>query len=143
MSDTTKNVEFSLKVMINKEKGKVLFAEAESHFVDILLSFLTLPLGRIIKLFEKQCGDESPTIGSLSHLYRSLAKLDNDSFLTEDAKETLLNPTSSFEAVYERLKLDFSDSLYLLNYLFIFLKNLITQEFIYCIVCSINRSFVV
>ena len=42
-----KEGEFSLKVMINRQKTKVLFAEVDSLFADILLSFLTLPLGRI------------------------------------------------------------------------------------------------
>ncbi|XP_057792668.1 uncharacterized protein LOC131009378 [Salvia miltiorrhiza] len=108
MSDA-KEVEFSLKVMINKEKTKVLFAEVDSHFADILLSFLTLPLGRIMKILEKHYGDEAPTIGSLNTLYHSLANLDNAYFWTDGAKQTFLNPASSFEAEYERLKLDITD----------------------------------
>ncbi|XP_057777894.1 uncharacterized protein LOC130996614 [Salvia miltiorrhiza] len=105
-----KNATFSLKVMINREKSKVLFAEADSHFVDILLSFLTLPLGRIVKVLEKHYGDEAPTIGSLSSLYRSVANLEVGShFVTEGAKQALLNPTSSFEDEYAGLKLDITD----------------------------------
>ncbi|KAH6812701.1 hypothetical protein C2S51_021719 [Perilla frutescens var. frutescens] len=107
---SAEEVKFSLKVMINKEKTKVLFAEADSHFTDILLSFLTLPLGRVVKILEKHYGDEAPTIGSLSTLYHSLANLDSAHFWTEGAKLILLNPTSSFEAEYESLKLDISDS---------------------------------
>ncbi|KAH6827118.1 hypothetical protein C2S53_004724 [Perilla frutescens var. hirtella] len=95
--------------MINKEKSKVLFVEADNHFTDILLSFLTLPLGRIMKLLEKHYGEEAPTIGSLNTLYHSLADLDSSHFCTESAKLILLNPTSSFEADYERLKLDICD----------------------------------
>ncbi|KAG6416974.1 hypothetical protein SASPL_124415 [Salvia splendens] len=107
---TSKNAEFSLKVMINKEKTKVLFVEGSSHFTDILLSFLTLPLGRIIKVLHKHYGDETPTIGSLHNLYRSLANLDSPHFATEGAKETLLSPTSSFEDEIKQLKLDVTDS---------------------------------
>lgn len=51
MSDA-KEVKFSLKVLINKQKTKVLFAEAESDFSDVLLSFLTLPLGKIVNFGE-------------------------------------------------------------------------------------------
>ncbi|KAG6416977.1 hypothetical protein SASPL_124418 [Salvia splendens] len=107
---TSKNAEFSLKVMINKEKTKVLFVEASSHFTDILLSFLTLPLGRIIKVLHKHYGDETPTIGSLNSLYHSLANLDSPHFVTEGAKQTLLNPTSSFDVEIKQLKLDITDS---------------------------------
>ncbi|XP_057792660.1 uncharacterized protein LOC131009375 [Salvia miltiorrhiza] len=107
--DDAKDAEFSLKVMINKKKTKVLFVEADSHFADILLSFLTLPLGRIIKVLEKHYGDEAPIIGSLSSLYHSLVDLDITCFWTEGAKQTLLNPASSFEDEYARLKLDYND----------------------------------
>ncbi|XP_057792673.1 uncharacterized protein LOC131009384 [Salvia miltiorrhiza] len=110
MSETNEDVKLSLKAMINKEKNKVLFAEADSHFVDILLSFLTLPLGRIIKILDKHYGDEAPAIGSLSSLYRSLANLDSAHFVTKGAKQTLLKPRSSFDEECERLKLDISDS---------------------------------
>ncbi|KAH6788979.1 hypothetical protein C2S51_003985 [Perilla frutescens var. frutescens] len=108
MSDA-EEVIFSLTVMINKEKSKVLFAESDSHFADILLSFLTLPLGRIMKVLKKHYGDDTPTIGSLNSLYHSLANLDSSHFWTEAAKLTLLNPTSSLEDEYQRLKLDICD----------------------------------
>ncbi|KAG6419575.1 hypothetical protein SASPL_121797 [Salvia splendens] len=105
-----KEAEFSLKVMINKEKTKVLFAQVDSHFADFLLSFLTLPLGRIIKALNKHYGDdEAPTVGSLSSLYHSLVNLDSSHFWTEGAKQTLLNPRSSIEDEYKRLKLDIAD----------------------------------
>lgn len=58
MSDA-EEVKFSLKVMINKEKTKVLFAESDSDFVDVLLSFLTLPLGSIVN--GKNCRFEAAT----------------------------------------------------------------------------------
>ncbi|KAG6419577.1 hypothetical protein SASPL_121799 [Salvia splendens] len=93
-----KEGELSLKVMINKEKTKVLFAEVDSHFADILLSFLTLPLGRIIKVLNNHYGDdETVSIGSLSSLYHSLLNLDSSHFWTEGAKQTLLNPKSCIE----------------------------------------------
>ncbi|XP_057779831.1 uncharacterized protein LOC130998433 [Salvia miltiorrhiza] len=109
MADDKKGATFSLKVMINKERTKVFFADSDSHFADILLSFLSLPLGRIVKVLEKHFGDEPPTIGSLSSLYRSLVNLDSSYFWTNGAKQTLLNPASSSEAEYQRLKLDITD----------------------------------
>ncbi|MCH90559.1 DUF674 family protein, partial [Trifolium medium] len=48
MADTTETEEYvQLKLLINKESNKVLFAEAGKDFVDILCSFLTMPLGTI------------------------------------------------------------------------------------------------
>ncbi|XP_057793388.1 uncharacterized protein LOC131010011 [Salvia miltiorrhiza] len=106
MADDKKGATFSLKVMINKERTKVFFADSDSHFADILLSFLTLPLGRIVKILDHHYGDEPPSVGSLSSLYRSLANLDGAYFWTDGAKQTLLDPTSSFEDECGRLKLD-------------------------------------
>ncbi|KAI3457331.1 hypothetical protein Pfo_013994 [Paulownia fortunei] len=105
MSDA-KDVKFSVKVMINKQKTKVLFAEAESDFADVLLSFLTLPLGKIVKVLEKHYGDQAPVLGSLTTLYKGLANLNSDHFWTEGGKQMLLNPRSSFEARCRKLKLN-------------------------------------
>ncbi|XP_074346237.1 uncharacterized protein LOC141685009 [Apium graveolens] len=38
-----------LKVVIDRQKKKVVFAEASSDFADILFSFLTLPMGTIVR----------------------------------------------------------------------------------------------
>ncbi|XP_012841439.1 PREDICTED: uncharacterized protein LOC105961730 [Erythranthe guttata] len=108
----TKDVSFSLKVVINKQKTKVLFAEAESDFVDILISFLTLPLGTIVKILKKHYKDEEAPvkIGSLTSLYNGIANLDSDNFWTDGLHDVLLNPTSSFGDECLQLKLDISDS---------------------------------
>jgi hypothetical protein len=51
-----------LKVFVDKEKSRVVFAESGKEFVDVLFSFLTLPLGTIVRLLDKQsqagCLDE-------------------------------------------------------------------------------------
>jgi len=44
-----------LKLLIDKETNNVIFAEAGKDFVDILFSFLTLPLGTIARLIESDC----------------------------------------------------------------------------------------
>ncbi|KAK6157285.1 hypothetical protein DH2020_011533 [Rehmannia glutinosa] len=105
-----KEVKFSLKVMINKKKTKVLFAEVDSDFVDVLLSFLTLPLGKIVSLLEKHYGDEAPVFGSLSTLYYGLSNLDSANFWTEGGKQMLLNPRSSFESECRKLKINVDDT---------------------------------
>ncbi|KAH6788976.1 hypothetical protein C2S51_003982 [Perilla frutescens var. frutescens] len=92
-----------LKVVINKQKTNVLFAEANSDFIDVLLSFLTLPLGRLVT--------KLPTaVGSLNTLYSGLSNLDNSHFCVGGAKQMLVSPKSSFEDECRRLKLDITDS---------------------------------
>ncbi|XP_057793379.1 uncharacterized protein LOC131010002 [Salvia miltiorrhiza] len=110
MSRAGKDIKFSLKVMVNKKKGKVLFAEVDSSFADVLLSFLTLPLGTIVRILKKHYGDDAPAFGSLSTLYNGLANLDSDHFWTAGAKSILLHPRSSSDAQCKRLALDISDS---------------------------------
>ncbi|KAL6838849.1 hypothetical protein ACP4OV_031285 [Aristida adscensionis] len=52
----------AVKLFVDKEKRKVLFAESDKEFVDVLFSFLTMPLGAIVRLLGKQsqagCLDE-------------------------------------------------------------------------------------
>ncbi|KAL7128793.1 hypothetical protein ABFS83_13G018200 [Erythranthe nasuta] len=99
--------------MINKQKTKVLFAEIDSSFADVLVSFLTLPLGTIIKVLKKHYGDDQETrvtIGSITTLYNGLANLDISHFETEAAKEMLLDPVRSFDVERRKLKLDISDT---------------------------------
>ncbi|KAG6419567.1 hypothetical protein SASPL_121789 [Salvia splendens] len=93
----------SLKVMINQEKTKVLFAEANSDFINVLLSFLTIPLGKLVTVLQKH--NESAAIGSLTTLYKGLSELDSAHFSTLGAKEMLLNPRSSFRAECRKLGL--------------------------------------
>ncbi|KAL7087153.1 hypothetical protein ACP275_13G048800 [Erythranthe tilingii] len=90
MSDAKDNIKFCFKVMINKQKTKVLFAEADADFIDILVTFLTLPMAMIVIILKRL---EPPNaIGSLTTLYDGLANLDSINFWKEGCKEMLLNP---------------------------------------------------
>ncbi|EYU31633.1 hypothetical protein MIMGU_mgv1a018387mg [Erythranthe guttata] len=110
MSDANE-VKLCLKVMVNKQKTKVLFAEIDSNFADVLLSFLTLPLGKIVGILKKHYGEEAPVkFGSLTTLYDGLANIESNHFWTEGCKDMLLNPRSSFEAECLKLKLDIGDT---------------------------------
>ncbi|EYU32400.1 hypothetical protein MIMGU_mgv1a022245mg [Erythranthe guttata] len=106
--------QFSLKIVVNKKQTKVLFAEADNDLADVLLSFLTLPLGKIVGILKKHYGGgEAPLdIGSLTTLYNGVANLEDASFWDEGCKEILLNPKSSseIEAEYRKLKLDISET---------------------------------
>ncbi|KAL0905070.1 hypothetical protein M5K25_027245 [Dendrobium thyrsiflorum] len=92
--------EISIKLVINKEQKQVVFAEAGSDFIDVLFSFLTLPLGRIVQLLGKQSG-----LGSLDSLYKSVEELDVKHLQTEACKEMLLKPRSAAARLCEDLKI--------------------------------------
>ncbi|KAG8043334.1 hypothetical protein GUJ93_ZPchr0458g22281 [Zizania palustris] len=44
----------AVKLFVDKQRSKVLFAESDNDFADVLFSFLTLPLGAIVRLLDKQ-----------------------------------------------------------------------------------------
>ena len=101
----------SLKLLVNKEKNQVLFAEAGNEFVDVLLSFLTFPLGTIARLVGKNSDILQPIrFASLSSLYESIANLDQNHFWTEACKEMLLKPRNSLEDYCQSLKLNIDDT---------------------------------
>ncbi|XP_044360454.1 uncharacterized protein [Triticum aestivum] len=79
-----------VKVFVDKERGKVLFAESGKEFVDVLFGFLTLPLGTVVRLL----GGQSQ-VGCLDELYRSVEGLSPDLFRTEACKAMLLKPINS------------------------------------------------
>ncbi|RDX65870.1 hypothetical protein CR513_55429, partial [Mucuna pruriens] len=100
----------SLKVLVDKEKNKVLFAEARKDFVDVLLSFLTLPLGTIARLVAKESNMQPVTVGSMSSLYESVSHLEEEHLWTQTCKEMLLQPRSSMESYCQQLKLNIDDT---------------------------------
>ncbi|KAL3845127.1 hypothetical protein ACJIZ3_002530 [Penstemon smallii] len=125
MSSSNEEVKFRMKVLINKEKNKVLFAEVDHDLADILISFLTLPLGTMVRLLSEHYGDEAPVIGSLNTLYKGLVDLDRSSFCTKLGKQMLIKPKNPFEDDLVKLKVNIDD----------------TEPTMYftCEVCSWNR----
>ncbi|KZV58232.1 hypothetical protein F511_35471 [Dorcoceras hygrometricum] len=105
----TEEDRFYLKVMTIKESCKVLYAEVDSEFADVLLSFLTLPLGTIMRLLIEHYGNNAPILGSLKSLYVGLQNLDGCHFWTEAGKLMLLNPRNSSDMHCSRLKLQIDD----------------------------------
>uniref|UniRef100_A0A8R7PIK7 DUF674 domain-containing protein n=1 Tax=Triticum urartu TaxID=4572 RepID=A0A8R7PIK7_TRIUA len=79
-----------VKLFVDKEKNKVLFAESGKEFVDVLFGFLTLPLGTVVRLLGKQS-----QVGCLDEIYKSVEELSNDFFRTEACKAMLLRPIST------------------------------------------------
>ncbi|CAA0808588.1 Protein of unknown function (DUF674 [Striga hermonthica] len=75
-----------------------------------MLSFLTLPLGKIAKIVMKRYGDNKPVFGSLTALYSGLVNIDDVHFHTEAGKQMLLNLRSVFYKECRKLKLNLCDS---------------------------------
>ncbi|KAF3342011.1 hypothetical protein FCM35_KLT00649 [Carex littledalei] len=99
------NNKLTLKLLIEKESQKVLFAEAGKVVVDFLFSLLAMPIGSVIKLITK----ESMT-GCLGATYGSLEQLDDTYLLSTQTKSHLLNPTSSTEVSTNSLLLLATDA---------------------------------
>ncbi|CAJ2670495.1 unnamed protein product [Trifolium pratense] len=99
----------SLKLLLNEESNKVLFAEAGKDFVDILCSFLTMPLGTIARLLEKETSIGPVSVGCLNSLYKSVADLDQSCFCADTIKQMLLQPINFAEDYCNTLKLNIDD----------------------------------
>ncbi|GAU49676.1 hypothetical protein TSUD_177210 [Trifolium subterraneum] len=85
------NIQINLKLVIRKSDGKVLCAQGEQDFADLLLSFLTFPLGRINHIFGENC-----SLGSIGGLYKSIAELNVNKYLiSKQAKDRLVSPCIS------------------------------------------------
>ncbi|XP_020236330.1 uncharacterized protein LOC109815923 [Cajanus cajan] len=98
----------SLKLLVNEKTNKVILAEAGKDFVDILFSFLTMPLGNIARLVQES--DIGPVgVGCLSSLYASVTNL-RKCLLTVTCEEMLLRPRNSSVEYCRSLKLNIDDT---------------------------------
>ncbi|KAG6792759.1 hypothetical protein POTOM_001917 [Populus tomentosa] len=97
----------SLKASVDKKSNRVVFVESDELFVDILFSFLTMPMGTIIHLISNL----SPTngIGCMNNLYKSVENIDAMYFRTEACKDMLLHPHNAAAAYCKSLKLKIDD----------------------------------
>ncbi|XP_048557488.1 uncharacterized protein LOC125538256 [Triticum urartu] len=95
----------AVKLFIDKAKRRVLFAESDKEFVDVLFSFLTLPLGTIVRLFDKQSH-----VGCLDKLYKSVECLGEGHFQAKPCKAMLLAPVNAAAAYCHRLQVKVDDS---------------------------------
>jgi hypothetical protein len=82
---STRKIKMDVKLMRSKSQKKIIFAEANEKFVDFMFSFLTIPLGSIIKVL-----DGNSFVGCVDNLYKSVENL--DSLWCTDLRSVLLNP---------------------------------------------------
>ncbi|WOG99320.1 hypothetical protein DCAR_0518668 [Daucus carota subsp. sativus] len=106
-----KETEVYLKLVIDRNKKKVVFAEANSDFVDILFSFLTLPMGTIVRILANRSDPSSrkANIGSFNNLYASVSNLDTMYFVTKECRDVLLSTRSSAEVQCRKLMINIDD----------------------------------
>ncbi|XWS71622.1 hypothetical protein CRYUN_Cryun03dG0153700 [Craigia yunnanensis] len=105
--ETTSNQvgKIKVKLMISKSKNRVCYGEASEDFVDLLFSFLTVPLGFIVK--EMQGGTSK---GSIYHLYDSIQDLDTWQYLkTKENAGMLVSPKLAPGFGYEGQPLDIKE----------------------------------
>ncbi|XP_071740900.1 uncharacterized protein [Rutidosis leptorrhynchoides] len=101
----------SIKVTVDKQKNKVVYAEADHTFVDVLFSFMTLPLASIVRLLNKQSYKRNmEAFKSINNLYQSLVNLPDCFFFNEECKYSILNPRSPSYDLCRKLKVNIDDT---------------------------------
>lgn len=94
-----------LRILVDREKRRVIFAEACKDFVDVLFSFLSLPMGTVISLL----GNQS-SIGCMNRLYKSVEDLSTENLCTDACKHMLLHPRNILATYCKNLKLNVDDT---------------------------------
>ncbi|KAJ0751916.1 hypothetical protein HanPI659440_Chr09g0318251 [Helianthus annuus] len=111
MTDTMADeAKISIKVIVDKVEEIAVCAEADHRFVDILFSFMTLPMGTIVRLLGKLDDKKFERRGSLNNLYQSLKDFPECYFSTEEFKHMLLNPRSLAYDYCRHLELKIDDT---------------------------------
>jgi hypothetical protein len=88
INNLDKEITITLNLVIKKSDKKILYAQGEKDFADILLSFLTFPLGAIVHVL-----GENSSLGSLDTLYKSIINLDENKYLSSgQVKSRLVYP---------------------------------------------------
>ncbi|XP_048420672.1 uncharacterized protein LOC103929821 [Pyrus x bretschneideri] len=93
----------SLKALVDKERNQIMFIESENAFIDVVLSFLTIPIGTIIRLAPKQ--SVPLEIGCMKNLYASVENMDVKHFRSKACRDMLLCPLNGAEVHCKNLKL--------------------------------------
>ncbi|CAN8259981.1 unnamed protein product [Cochlearia groenlandica] len=77
MENQPENARFTMRLLIDEKRSKVVLAETCRDFVDVLFSLLALPMGTIVRLLDKHHKLQQPetldfvlTLALLSKLTR-------------------------------------------------------------------------
>lgn len=135
----------SLKLLVDKVNNRVIFAEANSDFVDVLFSFLTLPVGTVIGLLSRQ--SQQLELGCMYNLYKSVENMDEEHFWGDTCKTMLLNTRNSSADLCEKLKVNIDNTepreyywCPKLNYSHVPVGVLSTFDYVRCVWRNFNRK---
>ncbi|XVF68899.1 hypothetical protein PTKIN_Ptkin11bG0038100 [Pterospermum kingtungense] len=64
----------ALKALVDKTNNRVIFAECDEDFVDVLFSFFTMPMGKIINRTRNL--PPAASVGCMNNLYESVENLE-------------------------------------------------------------------
>ena len=79
-------IHITVKLVIRKSDGNILYAQGGQDFADFIMRFLTFPLGGVLRTLQ---GNSS--LGSIDGLCRSISDLNEDKYLmSKDARNRLL-----------------------------------------------------
>ncbi|CAA0405882.1 unnamed protein product [Arabidopsis thaliana] len=93
------------------DKKNVVWIQSGNDFVDLFYSFLTMPLGTIVRLLEHHGRlKEKVSIGCFNNLYKSLVDMSIDNFRNEACKQMLVYPKSVKERQCRMLKINIDDT---------------------------------
>ncbi|XP_047092943.1 uncharacterized protein LOC124704717 [Lolium rigidum] len=85
-----------IKLFYDRQEKKVMYAECKHDFVDLLLGFLTYPVGSLIKNMTDGAAISHLGSSRFKNLYTSAVDLNAAGFITEgNRKKALLNPPLS------------------------------------------------
>ncbi|KAF4401274.1 hypothetical protein G4B88_014115, partial [Cannabis sativa] len=104
----TAPTEIIVKLVIDKKRNQVLFVECDNEFVDVLLSFLTLPMGTIIRIGDN---NKKSGIGCMDELYKSVEAMNPKCFWTKACKNMLLEPRSAYGLELSNLAVKINDGI--------------------------------
>ncbi|KAL2336052.1 hypothetical protein Fmac_010498 [Flemingia macrophylla] len=113
---TNEEVTVRMTYWVDDKQERVVMAEASGEFVDILFSFLTLPLGTITRLQsenifpDNQVPPQPLEIGCINNLYESVRDLSPDVFQNNMCQKMLLSSRNPLEGYCQRLKLKVDDT---------------------------------
>lgn len=98
----------SLKIIVEKRKNQVVFVESNKDFIDVLFSFMTIPIGTIARYTrEHLLGGE---IGCLNNLYESIENFDVEYVQSQKCRDIMLHPRSAAEIYCQNLKQNLTES---------------------------------
>ncbi|KAM5583406.1 hypothetical protein ABKV19_003352 [Rosa sericea] len=97
----------SVKLIVSKSKNVVCYAEVREDFVNLIYSFLTLPLGFILKQML-----DSPWKGCIDQLCKGVLDFDEQFFKSNYHKELLCNPKLVPGFSYENNLLGIEEAVY-------------------------------